>query len=288
MMRFAVIEATADEVAAGALEADRHADVVASLRDFGGAVILGATDLAQCDHLRAAMLESLPRAEAQPRALEVPGHVQHTPPTRADALYRDILVNPIAMSVSRELLGDLQLALYTGNTMLGSTTQQQPVHWDDPQLWATAEGPLPPASVTINIPLQDVTLANGALEVWPGTHHDPRSAAQHRERPFEVPLDWVEDRRRNEPPVRVELPKGALFLRDGRMWHRGTTNSTSEPRVMVAVCYHPRWFRPMVIDFHDGAQDAVRSLGIPVMARYRTGFDDQVWPPNAQLVPKPL
>lgn len=277
---FAVVEAVD-----GALSADDHAAVLASLRELGAAVVLGATDLDHVDALRAAMLDSLPRAMAQPLALDVPGHVQHNPPTDGTHLYRDIAANPVALAVATDLLGPVQLALYTGNTMLGGTTAQQPVHWDYPQLWPSADVPLPPPQLTVNIPLQDVRVDNGALELWPGTHLDNRSGAQHAIELYSAPLDWVEARRAEVPPVRVAVPKGALLLRDGRTWHRGTTNSTDEPRLMVAIAYHARWFRPMVIDAHDGAQDAFAALGVAATVRYRRDFDDQVWPPSGRMVP---
>lgn len=278
---FALVE-TAD----GELSLEDHVAVVTSLRELGAAVVLGAVDLGHVDALREAMLDSLPRAMAQPLALDVPGHVQHNPPTDGSHLYRDVAANPIALAVARDLLGPVQLALYTGNTMLGGTTAQQPVHWDYPQLWPSAAVDLPPPQLTVNIPLQDVRVDNGALEVWPGTHLDNRSGAQHAVDLYAAPLDWVEERRAAVPPVRLPAPKGALVLRDGRMWHRGTTNSTDEPRLMVAIAYHARWFRPMVIDAHQGAQDAFAALGVPATVRYRDGgFDDQVWPPDGRMVP---
>jgi hypothetical protein len=281
---FAIVEATG-----GRLSTNDHAATLSSLRELGAAIVLGATDLDHCDALRAVMLEDLPRAMAQPAALEVPGHIQHNPRPGGEHLYADIVANPIALAVANDLLGPVQLALYTGNTMLGGTIDQQPVHWDYPQLWPAvpADMALPAPQLTVNIPLQDVRVENGALEVWPGTHLDNRSGEQHAVELYTAPLEWVEAQRREVPPVRVPVPRGALLLRDGRMWHRGTTNTTDEPRVMVALAYHARWFRPMVIDFHDGAQEAVAALGIPVAARYRRDFDDQVWPPPARLVPEP-
>ena len=122
--------------------------------------------------------------------------------------------------------------------------------------------------------------------MWPGTHLDNRSGEQHAVELYAAPVDWVEARRADVPPVRLTMPKGALLLRDGRMWHRGTTNSTDEPRLMVAIAYHARWFRPMVIDAHVGARDAFTALGVPATVRYRSDdFDDQVWPPDGRMVP---
>ena len=287
---FTVIAARADEVAAGALAAERQTAAVESLRIHGAVVIDGAIDAETCDSLREAMLADLPRAAAKPHALNVHGHIQHNPPLRAAHLHRDVIANPIALTIIKAIIGPVQLSLYTGNTMMPHTTQEQPLHWDEYQLWPAADGPTPPAELTINIPLVDVDIDNGALEVWPGTHRDLRSGARlgPEDDALHVPIDWIEARRAEVPPVRVPLPKGALLIRDGRLWHRGTTNSTDEPRPMVAACYNAWWYRPTAIDFHADAESKLRDLGVRLTARYRDEFDDQDWPPNWELVPKPL
>jgi hypothetical protein len=283
---FATLAVTAEELAAGALAPERRAKAIASILELGAAVITGAVDVEHCDALREAMLAELPHAEAQPRALNVNGHVQHNPPPTAAHLYEDIVANRVGLDLVRAIVGQVQLTLYTGNTMLGGTTDEQPVHWDEAQLWSDLHTPPPPAALTVNIPLVDVEVANGALEAWPGTHLDLRTASVAPA--LEAPLDWVEARRAEVPPVRVPLPLGSLLIRDGRLWHRGTTNATDQPRPMVAVEYHAWWFRPLPIDFRADAKPVLKSFGIPVTARYRDDFDHQVWPPNWKLVPAPV
>jgi len=281
---FVQFHATPDELAAGALSAERQAAVVASLRIHGAALVTGAVRLEHCDALRAAMAAELDEAARRPLALDVPGHVQHNPPPRARDLYADIIANPLALSVARALLGSVHLGLYTGNTMLPHTTRQQPVHWDVAQLWpGLAEAP-PPAVLAVNIPLVDVTLENGALEVWPGTHRDVRATAKS----LLVPDEWLAARRAERPPVRVPMPKGTLLLRDLRMWHRGTTNSTAEARPMVAVTYQPWWHRPLAVDFYKDAEPVLAKLSLSVTARFRERFDHLAWPPDQRLVPAAL
>jgi hypothetical protein len=284
---FAELLATSEEVAAGALAPERRDAVVESIRVHGAALVLGAVDPGHCDALRAAMAEDLAEAARRPLALEVPGHVQHNPPPRARDLHADVIANPIATSVARALMGRVQLALYTGNTMLPHTTQSQPVHWDVPQLWPGLEHAPPPSALAVNIPLVDVTLANGALEVWPGTHRDVRPLG-HGDKSLLVPEEWLEARRAAVPPVRVPMPKGAMLLRDLRMWHRGTTNATAEPRPMVALSYQPWWYRPLAIDFYADAEPVLATLRVPVTARFRERFDHLAWPPNWDLVPAPV
>jgi hypothetical protein len=283
---FVEIHATADELANGCLSAGRLARVLQSIRSLGAAIVTGAVNLDHCDALRAAMAADLPAAARKPLALDIPGHVQHNPPPRARDLYPDIIANPIVMSIARELMGSIRLSLYTGNTMLPHTTQPQPLHWDEYQLWPGLEHAPPVAALAANIPLVDVTLENGAMEAWPGTHLDVRSA-RGASGSLLVPNEWIEARRAECPPVRVPLPKGALLLRDLRMWHRGTTNSTNEARPLVALSYQPSWYRPLAIDFYADAEPVLAKLRVPVTARYRQTFDHLVWPPNWDLVPAP-
>jgi hypothetical protein len=284
---FVQLHATVDEVGSGSLTSERQSMVLESIRTLGAAIVTGAVSLEHCDALRAAMLEELDAAARQPLALDIPGHVQHNPPPRARDLYADIIANPIVTSIARALMGRVRLSLYTGNTMLPHTTQQQPLHWDEYQLWPGLEQAPPLAALAANIPLVDVTLENGAMEVWPGTHLDVRSV-QHFQKTLLVPHEWIDARRAVCPPVRVPMPKGALFLRDLRMWHRGTTNSSNEARPLVALSYQPWWYRPLAIDFYKDAEPVLTRLRVPVTARYRERFDHLVWPPNWDLVPAPL
>ena len=284
---FIVLACTADELASGALAPGRQAAALSSFREHGAALITGAVDPSHCDRLRAAMDADLDAAARKPFALDIPGHVQHNPPPRAKDLYRDIIANPIAISLAHALMGSVRLSLYTGNTMLPHTTEPQPLHWDEYQLWPNLEAAPPPAAVTVNIPLVEVTTANGALEVWPGTQHDVRSA-QLFPKTLEVPIEWIEARRAVAPPVRVPMPKGTLLVRDPRMWHRGTTNSTGQARPMVAMSYQPHWYRPLAIDFYSDAEPVLAELGLKTAARFRDHFDHLVWPPNWQLVPAPV
>jgi hypothetical protein len=43
-----------------------------------------------------------------------------------------------------------------------------------------------------------------------------------------------------------------------------------------------------VIDFYDDACRTVRESGINVTPRYRKSFDHHVWPPDWNLIAKPL
>src|SRR5262245_4822803 len=150
---FVQLHATTEEVASGSLTSERQSRVLDSIRTHGAAIVTDAVSLEHCDALLAAMLEELDAAARQPLALDIPGHVQHNPPPRARHLYPDIIANPLATSIARALMGRVRLSLYTGNTMLPRTTQQQPLHWDEYQLWPGLEHAPPVAALAVNIPL---------------------------------------------------------------------------------------------------------------------------------------
>jgi hypothetical protein len=260
---------------------DDLAPAIESVRTLGAAIIEGAVADDVCDELCGEMLRTLPEAAKGKPAEDTPGHVQHNPPLRAEHLHPEVFANRDAMAIIKAIIGrGPAMTLYTGNTMLGGTTQMQPVHWDEGQLWPALDAPAPAHSLTINLPLVDVTEENGAIEVWPGSHLDLRTGGRPS---IHVPEEWLADR----TSVRVPSKKGSILLRDGRMWHRGTSNSTPDPRPMIAVVYAASWFRPLPIDFHTSAEPVLREAGVRVLARYRDDFDELQWPPSWQLVPAP-
>ena len=52
-----------------------------------------------------------------------------------------------------------------------------------------------------------------------------------------VPEEHVEARRAVRGPLRGCTRKGAVLIRDMRLWHRGTPNRSAEPRFMVAMIH---------------------------------------------------
>lgn len=107
---------------------------------------------------------------------EIPGHLQqghHFAPT----FFADIVADPFATQVTKAILGEgVYNRFYNGNANCpGSGTQ--PLHPDTPHLWPTSTMPHPPASLVVNVSLVDVSEANGATELWPGTHLIAESTA---------------------------------------------------------------------------------------------------------------
>lgn len=96
----------------------------------------------------------------------------------------------------------------------------------------------PILEVFLNIPLVDLEIDNGPLEIWPGTHQ-PAGAApgEFFKGPLLIPQERVDEIAASIAPRVMTIPAGSFLLRDLRMIHRGTPNVTSEPRPMISVTY---------------------------------------------------
>ena len=71
----------------------------------------------------------------------------------------------------------------------------------------------------INIATEDVNEKNGPLELVPGTH---KSKLPYWKFIFK------------KPKKRILMDKGDILIRTSNLWHRGTKNSSKEPRLLFA------------------------------------------------------
>ena len=69
--------------------------------------------------------------------------------------------------------------------------------------------------------LVEATEENGATEVWLGTHRDTTLADHIAPNKGAIQPELLEARRAVRPPVQPHIPKGALIIRDLRLWHAG-------------------------------------------------------------------
>ena len=100
---------------------------------------------------------------------------------------------------------------------MGWHADQKPEDTPDPY------GPHETVRVTYNVPLVDFVWSNGAMEMLPGSHMQPRM--------FSVETDIGSIK--SLFPVRLELARGDVLIRDGNCLHRGTPNLGSESRPML-------------------------------------------------------
>ena len=107
---------------------------------------------------------------------------------------------------------------------------------DAGHLWPNLTPSHPTVSVVVNIPTIEVTEAEGAIELWPGTHLIGDVSRG-------LDTETEENRRKVRPPVRGETQKGDVLIRDMRLWHRGTSNRSDQYRHMIALVHNVGWLR---------------------------------------------
>jgi ectoine hydroxylase-related dioxygenase (phytanoyl-CoA dioxygenase family) len=175
------------------------------------------------------------------------GNIQQDPPPFPPYLFREVLSNEAVVEVSRAVLGDgIINTFYSGNTNLPSSAIQ-PVHFDTGHIWPGCAHP--PHMLVVNLPLVDFTLANGATEIWPGSHlvADVGTPGSIRLR-----AEDLDEQRRRREPLQVEIKAGDMLIRDMRLWHRGMPNHTGEVRTMIAMIHVASWWRVDSPDAYPG------------------------------------
>jgi len=215
---------------------------VAALQEDGFVVIDDVVDHAHLDRLRERMSEDLAKIRALPVVPHnfVWGNIQQNPPPDADLVFRDVVANPFVCQVTRALLGSGAFnECLTGNTNVPGSGLQ-PVHVDEGQLWPNLNVAHPPSRLVVNLALSGTTEQNGAIELWPGTHLDPHMVIGDNIR---VPEELVAARRAVRGPLLGATRKGAVLIRDMRLWHRGRPNHSAETRFMIAMIHNVAWYR---------------------------------------------
>lgn len=233
---------SASERAAGRFGAAALQRAAAAVQADGYVVINDVVDHTHLDLLQERMRKDLEKIRALP---EVPhnfvwGNIQQGPPPDADLVFRDVVANPFVCEVTRAVLGSGAFNdCLTGNTNIPGSGLQ-PVHVDDGQLWPHLSVAHPPVRLVVNVALSATTEDNGAIELWPGTHLDTHMVLGNDIR---VPEERVAARRAVRGPLRGTTGKGAVLIRDMRLWHRGTPNHSAAPRFMIAMIHSKAWYR---------------------------------------------
>ena len=215
---------------------------LAALREDGAVVMNAMVDHAHLDALRERMTVDLERIRALPVVPHnfVWGNIQQDPPPNAGVVFRDVVANPMVCQVTHAVLGNGAFNNYlSGNTNIPGS-ERQPVHVDDGQLWPHLTTAHPAARLVVNVALDDTTAENGAIELWLGTHRDTSMVVG---RSIKVAEDHVAARRAVRPPLLGTTKKGAVLVRDMRLWHRGTPNLSAAPRFMIAMIHDVAWYR---------------------------------------------
>jgi ectoine hydroxylase-related dioxygenase (phytanoyl-CoA dioxygenase family) len=252
----------AEEIASGAFGEQHLAKVVEAIQEDGYVVIEQVVDLAYLDVLKERMDEDSERLIAAERwggAGRKRGHLQQGPPAFAPFLHADVVVNPYAVQIAREMLGSgFYCCFYNGNTNTPGSGFQ-PLHADGIHLWENEDAPHPVTQLIVNVWPQDASEANGATQIWPGSHLDMRPVT-----------DEVEaDRRAFSPPTQPAVKKGDILVRDSRLWHRGVPNPSDHNRHMVATVYNIGWMvKRRTLFFEKGSEAMFEAAGVDANAEF--------------------
>lgn len=236
------IDPTESELATGELSAEHRRIAIEALRTDGLVVL---NDVVSHDHLDVLHERLIADVAALRARADVPynwnaGNLQQDPPPFPPYLFADVLLNPYAIAVTSAVLGPgLKNVMYGGNTALPGD-QRQPVHADVGHLWPlqTLEVAHPAAQLVVNVATVDVSAANGATELWPGTHRELGVGSGDD---IKIDPDALEARRAVSPPFQPTLRRGSMLIRDIRLWHAGMPNRTEEPRPMLAMIHTSAW-----------------------------------------------
>ena len=159
-----------------------------------------------------------------------PGHGGASQPRTAPWLSRDLIANPTVEVVVSTIIGPgAALVSLSGNTAFpGCGTQYLHVDstWrhksEAAAVLAGQPWPLPTTSVVVNWGTEEMSTANGATELWPGSHNDPSWAHHDRSN---------DNRNPNHGQLEMECPDEVaacvLFLHATVFWIRLQTTATA-------------------------------------------------------------
>lgn len=239
---------TDQQTAAGFLPEAMLSAIVADIETLGYAVVEGLVSSQTCELLGATVLEDVAhiRATGQPTKHEQftgRGHLQLGLRRYAPYVKADLVANPLIECIVAAVLGSgAWLGFYNGNVNCPDSTYQ-PLHFDRPFSWKTPQAaakagqswPPPTTSLSCSVALKEITEANGATEIYPGSHQETEVANWPPGERISNHPDLMD---KWGPPGRMAIPAGGVCFRDPRMWHRGVPNSADAARAMIAITYH--------------------------------------------------
>jgi len=162
-------------------------------------------------------------------------------------LFAELVIHPLVLSFVEAELGPscLLSAFLAINLHPGETVQ--PWHTDDGG--ARLPRPRPALGVSTFWAIDDTTETNGSTEVIPGSHlWDERTiegAAKPSDFNARSALDQSHDPGHRADAVKLAMPSGSLAIAKGTLWHRGGSNRSDRPRLIITPQYCAGWVRQL-------------------------------------------
>lgn len=222
---------TADETAQGRLTEDRLRLAVQKVKADGFVVLEGALPEAFVAELHAAFMPRFHAHIAGQTSNRGANRFQMHLPFERPFCDERVIAHPIALGIIDAVLGAKAVCQYFASDTPMPGSDYQSVHSDIHALFPETDLVVPAYGLVLNIPLVDFRADNGPVEIWPGGTHLI---------PMNLDLKKLAPEMRSE---KVLMPAGSILIRDLRMWHRGTPNTSAEPRPNLALIYARHWLR---------------------------------------------
>lgn len=149
-------------------------------------------------------------------------------PSRMPFLDPRVFANPRVTNVLDAIMGSDCVLTMMASDVAAPGSQLQEIHQDS---FVTR--------LVANIPLVDCEVANGAIELWPGTHRqsapNPQGAFDYSRTPLSP--ERIRDLVSAIPSKRGVMKAGSILLRDQRLLHRGTRNDSAQIRPVLSLLY---------------------------------------------------
>lgn len=249
------MQPSAEEYSSNALSAESLQLAVDQVRMNGFVLFESAIPAPTITRVRDAFMQTLEEHRSRNPSNRGSHRYQMHLPFRAPFIDPLVIEHPFVLAVLDTILGETCHCHYFASDTALPGSDYQGVHSDTHLLFPETSLALPAYSIVVNIPLVDVTLERGPVEIWPGGTHlmpgamDIQRTAQHMHSEL------------------VTMPAGSLLIRDMRMWHRGTPNRSDVVRPHLAMIFSRFWYRetgypPIEIDraVYDGLSPRARQL----------------------------
>lgn len=162
-------------------------------------------------------------------------------------VFAELAIHPLALALAENELGAscllsacLAINLHPGETV-------QPWHSDDAHIFLPP--PHPPFGLSVFWALDETTELNGATEVLPGSHlwaqHDIDGLLQASHFEQQSDCDTSVNPGAHPDAVKVSLKAGSMMIAKGALLHRGGSNRSDKPRLIITPQYCAGWARPL-------------------------------------------
>ena len=146
-----------------------------------------------------------------------------------DPMFLDYIQQQLFRDITRKIIGD-RVSSYRSMFMNKPAGAGTLLNWhqDGTGAWGLSIAP----KVTVWTALDATSVANGCLQIIPGSHRSMIHADSDRLSDEEIPQYAPDDKR-----VYLELEQGEVVLLHNWTLHRSQPNTTDKPRRAFSVCY---------------------------------------------------